>query len=391
MKKIRYVVLAFSLLLIVAECSGEKAQTMSSNDVKKKESESAGKNKLDREEKIALDFYEKLVNGSAKEQEGFINENVHSEGIEYFEGIKDLSQTPEDNQNPKVIESTKTTFNDGEEGKLVLLNVENAKKDVRETILAFAKEKKEYKLLYSITSENEGEALETFNSLRSDFKAKVPSEMAKRKEAEAAQVANIEVSDQALYSWKDSVNSIWVNYNAEIKNTGDAPAKIGSIQVNFVDVNDSVIGTFDMIVPVPNILLPGETAYIGETTLAQAADSPDSIVDATVNIDFNKTTEDPSLLETENVNIKEVKNGFGGPYVVTGIVKNPYELQMDDIRLASGLYDADGKLIAILKETLQVNLNPDGTAGFEMSYPQLSKEIQGKVADVKVKAYNWSW
>lgn len=388
MKKLLFTVFCFTLLL--AGC-GEQKETLSTNDVKEGEQASQGKTKLDREEQIAVDFYSQLVGGSEEEQEKFLDDFVHSEGREYFEGVAGSGQGRNDSNNVQVIESAKTTYDDGDQGKLVLLTVENEKGDLREVILAFAKEEKEYRLVYSITSESEEEGLETFNKLRKEFKASVPKKLAERKEKEASQKANVEVADQVLYSWKDSINTIWVNYSAEIKNTGDATAHLGSIQVNYIDEAGAVIGTSDMITPVPDTLLPGETAYIGETTIANAADKPEQIVDATVNIDFKKTTDEPTILETENVNFKEVKNGFSGPYIVTGTVKNPHDELVDDVRLAAGLYDNEGKLIGVLKESLQVSLNPDGTAGFEMSYPEISEDIKGKVTEVKVKAYNWYW
>ncbi|NEU31333.1 hypothetical protein GN156_11155 [bacterium LRH843] len=53
---------------------------------------------------------------------------------------------------------------------------------------------------------------ELFATLRSEFKSSVPAQLEERKAEEASQVANIEVAEQVLYSWKDSIDSVWVNY-----------------------------------------------------------------------------------------------------------------------------------------------------------------------------------
>ncbi len=123
------------------------------------------------------------------------------------------------------------------------------------------------------------------------------------------------------------------NYSEEIENTGDAIAELGSAQVNFVDDSGSIVGTSDMSTPVPNVLSPSETAFLGDSAMWNAVD---------------------------NTN-KEL---------------------VDDIRLAAGLYDSEGKLVAVLKESLQVSLNPNNTADFEIFYPNFPKDIKGKVTEM---------
>ncbi|ARK25374.1 hypothetical protein SporoP37_12385 [Sporosarcina sp. P37] len=388
MKRLLFAAVCSSLIL--TGC-GETKETMSTNDVNAGENGNAEKKRLDREEKIASEFYSKFINGSKEQQEEFLTEHVHSEGKEYFSSMVGESQSTVESKNVQVIESVPTTYDDGSKGKLVLLNVENGAGDLREVILAFQRENKDFQLVYSTTSENEDEYAEIFNNLRAEFKAPIAKKLKQRKEKEASQKANVEISDQVFYSWKDSIGTVWTNYSAEIKNTGDAIADLGSIQINFVDDSGAIVGTSDMVTPVPNTLSPGETAYIGDTAMLNAVDKADVVADVTVNIDFSKTTDAAMLLETENVNFRETNNDYGNPYVVTGTVQNPTEELVDDVRLAAGLYDSEGKLIGVLKETLTVSLNPESTAGFEMTYPEISKEIKGKVTEVKVKAYNWTW
>ena len=47
--------------------------------------------------------------------------------------------------------------------------------------------------------------------------------------------------------------------------------------------------------------------------------------------------------------------------------------------------------MGILETNLSISLNPQGTAGFELTYPELPDDVLGKVKEVKVKAHNWFW
>ncbi|TLS36461.1 FxLYD domain-containing protein [Pseudalkalibacillus caeni] len=231
-------------------------------------------------------------------------------------------------------------------------------------------------------SNNENESQEVKN----DTSAK-EEDTNEQKEAEA----NIEVTSETFGSWEDSIGSIYASYSAEVTNTGDKPAEIGDIQVNLEGDDGSIIGTIPMVMATPDIIMPGETAYLGETTLLEGASSADEIKTANSNIDFSSTDEEPMMLETDKVKLKEGDVEYGTPYIVTGTVINPNEEKADDIRIAAGLYDENGKFLGALNGSIQVSLNPDGKAGFELSYPELPKDIAGKATEVKVKAYNWSF
>ncbi len=209
----------------------------------------------------------------------------------------------------------------------------------------------------------------------------------KEEKAEAV----IEVKTETFGAWKDSIDNVYSNYSAEITNTGDKPASIGSIQINFEGKDGTILGTAPMALSVPGIVMPGETAYIGETTGLDTAKSADEVTGASANIDFSSTGEKPMMLTTENVKLSEGKNDYSNAYTVTGTVINPNEKKADDIRLAAGLYDADGKFLGTLNGSIQVSLNKDGKAGFELSYPQIPADIKGKAKEVKVKAFNWSF
>ncbi|MDX1771993.1 MAG: FxLYD domain-containing protein, partial [Planococcaceae bacterium] len=169
-------------------------------------------------------------------------------------------------------------------------------------------------------------------------------------------------------------------------------ASIGDIQVNFEGADGSVLGTDTMLSATPGIIQPGETAYITTSTTLDGYAETD-FAKASLNLDFDTVSEEAQLLKadaTKLVDLSADEYAYS-PYKVTGTIINDSEEKSDDIRIASGLYDAEGKLLGVLEGSLQVSLNPEGKAGFELTYPELPKDIGGKATEVKVKAYNWTW
>jgi hypothetical protein len=73
------------------------------------------------------------------------------------------------------------------------------------------------------------------------------------------------------------------------------------------------------------------------------------------------------------------------------MVKNSTETKQDDIRLAAGLFDQDGKLVGVLTGSVDVGLNPGGEAGFELSYPEIPKGAEDRIVTVEVKAYEFNY
>jgi hypothetical protein len=212
------------------------------------------------------------------------------------------------------------------------------------------------------------------------------------KEADAKSEAKIEVQSETYGAWTDSIGSVWVHYSAEIKNSGKASAEMGDIQINFEGADGSVLGTESMLTPTPDVVPAGETAYITATALIEGHKA-EEFKKASLNMDFSSVSEKPQVLTAEAVKLTDLSGDefANSPYKVTGTVVNTSGKKADDIRVAAGLYDASGKFIGALDGSLDVSLNADGKAGFELEFPELPKEIAGKAKEVKVKTYNWGF
>ncbi|MEF7565975.1 FxLYD domain-containing protein [Bacillus infantis] len=200
----------------------------------------------------------------------------------------------------------------------------------------------------------------------------------------------LEVVDQTGGAWGDSIGSVWVHSAAVFKNTGDTPVMIGESQMNYKDQSDGILGTSSMIYSVPRVVQPGETAFVGESTVLEGISDPAAYKETSYNFSFDEAAEgEGNILETTGV--KGIVGDEWTPYKVTGVVKNTTETLQSDIRLAAGLFDAEGKLLGVLTGSVDVGVNPGGEAGFELSYPDLPEGVAGKVKSFEVKAYGFVW
>ncbi|MER2047885.1 MAG: FxLYD domain-containing protein [Solibacillus sp.] len=199
--------------------------------------------------------------------------------------------------------------------------------------------------------------------------------------------AKLEIEDSGSTIWSDSIDSIWINTAAIFRNTGEVPVDIGETQMNYKGKDGSILGTSTMIYAVPEIVQPGESAIIVEGTTLNDVTSLDNYSETTFNFNFDATEEDSNLMEVSAV--KGISSDY--EYSVTGIVKNPTEVQQEDIRLAAILYDENGKILGGLSGSVDVGLAAGGEAGFELSYPPLPDNIGSKVNKIEVKSYGFTW
>lgn len=199
--------------------------------------------------------------------------------------------------------------------------------------------------------------------------------------------AKLEIEDSGSTIWSDSIDSIWINTAAIFRNTGEVPVDIGETQMNYKGKDGSILGTSTMIYAVPEIVQPGESAIIVEGTTLNDVTSLDNYSETTFNFNFDATEEDSNLMEVSAV--KGIPSDYG--YSVTGIVKNPTDVQQEDIRLAAILYDENGKILGGLSGSVDVGLAAGGEAGFELSYPPLPDNIGSKVNKIEVKSYGFTW
>ncbi|SJZ74149.1 FxLYD domain-containing protein [Garciella nitratireducens] len=194
-----------------------------------------------------------------------------------------------------------------------------------------------------------------------------------------------EVTQTAFQAWKGY--EITNAHGAiEITNTGQVPIYIGDISIGFVGKDNSIISTATMLLPVPEILQPGEKAYAGETVYIDTGEKPEDITNIEVNIDFDSTEE-----TAQTLTVKDLKVAKDSDYTkVTGRIENTSDVNADDVRYSIALMDKDDTLLGVFTSSLDVTLGSGKTATFEASYPELPASIAAKVDHVEGYSYNCS-
>jgi hypothetical protein len=212
-----------------------------------------------------------------------------------------------------------------------------------------------------------------------------------QQEKEAQSEPKLEIVKSTGGVWKDSIDTVWVHSAAIFENTGDVPVEIGETQMNFKDQDGSILGTATMVYSVPGIVGPGEQAFISETTTLEGVTDPSKYKETTYNFSFDETDNNADLLEVSAVKGIPATDDMSSPYRVTGLVKNTTDELQDDIRISAALLGEDGALLGVLNGGVDVGVNPGSEAGFELSYPEVPRDIAGKVKTVEVKAYGFTW
>lgn len=214
------------------------------------------------------------------------------------------------------------------------------------------------------------------------------SQAEEKKPEEKKEKAVAEMTHSTSAAWKAYSESEYTDIHAAAiyENKGDVPVKIGETQLNHKAKDGSILGTESMVYAVPRVIKPGETAIIANTSAIEGINSED-FKETTYNFSFDKTDEDPNLLEVSGVKGIATEDS----YRVTGVVKNITKEQQDDIRLAAVLFDKDGNLLAGLTNSVDVGVASGSEAGFELSYPEVPPSIINKVEKIEVKAYGWNW
>ncbi len=192
-------------------------------------------------------------------------------------------------------------------------------------------------------------------------------------------------------AWKNSIDTVWVHSAAIFENTGDVPIEIGETQMNFKGKDGSILGTAPMVYSVPSVVLPGEQAFISESTILEGVTDPNEYSETTYNFSFDDTEGNANLLEVSGIKLIPATDDLSTPYRVTGVVKNTTDELQDDIRISAALLAEDGTLLGVLNGGVDVGVNPGSEAGFELNYPDVPGEIAGKVKTAEVKAYAWTW
>lgn len=196
------------------------------------------------------------------------------------------------------------------------------------------------------------------------------------------------VGQKVFYVWKATSTIIEAYAACEITNVGESPIEIDDVTFSLLDKDGGVLDTMDAGIPIPDVLGPGQTAYVYAHSYPDTFNNPKDAVSIDITGAFSDTERMPVILDVTGAKYFMPKDKYSN-YKVTGWIENNNADTADDVRVACAFYDANNTLLGVLIENVDAAIGPSGKAAFSASYPDLPHTITKKIASVKCIAFDW--
>ncbi|MBR5231505.1 MAG: hypothetical protein IKW00_04585 [Clostridia bacterium] len=162
----------------------------------------------------------------------------------------------------------------------------------------------------------------------------------------------------------------------QMKNTGDAPVGLDSAKIKLLDASGNVLEETTAYGMYPSTLQPGEVGYIYEYFYSIEADKATALSSYTVEFEAEDSWLD-ELKPVEHTAKYEAVERWGEKYpTVFYTVTNNTAETLWDVELISVIRAADGKILAMLNDTMyNVGVEPGSTVQYksEMSSGDLER------------------
>lgn len=170
---------------------------------------------------------------------------------------------------------------------------------------------------------------------------------------------------ETVHKYINALNDPEAVYVAEIKNTGTTTVKLSDISIDLEDSDGKILTTTDYVSAFPNVINPGESAYICESLLSY--DTTVTNLDTIGKALVHYTLEESNTVEPLNVEITETQLTleYSRPKIV-GRIENMTEEAMSNIYIACPIYSANGELLTVTF-TIVDSLNAHEKKGFDQT------------------------
>ncbi len=150
---------------------------------------------------------------------------------------------------------------------------------------------------------------------------------------------------QETYVAVESYGSCTGYLYAEITNTGNSNAEFDSGVLEVLSENGDVTDTSAIYSAYPNVLAPGEKAYLVERIYAEDGVQLSEIADHSLSV-LGKTSKDEAAAHLDASAVVEAYEGWDGTdYRIILTVTNSTDKTVYDALLVVGVYDQDGTLL----------------------------------------------
>lgn len=198
--------------------------------------------------------------------------------------------------------------------------------------------------------------------------------------------AKLEVVNATSNAWNVYAN--WVHTSLIVENTGDVPIKIGATEMDFKDVAGGSLGTSSLNHAIPEVIEPGQQAYITDHTMLDKEIDVADYKETTYDLSFEKTSDSPNLLEVSNIeSVIDADDPLKPYFTVTATVTNTTDEVQDEVRIAAALYAEDGSFLGILRNKINPGLSPGSEINIPVALPDITRDVADQVETIDVKAY----
>ena len=198
---------------------------------------------------------------------------------------------------------------------------------------------------------------------------------------DAEEVAS-EITYQSARTWTDSIGSTWLQALVEITNTGSVPLYLSNGAYDIEDGNGSLVGSQSYVSIYPDVIDPGETAFLYEET---TLDEPVEGIQILPRYTADKAKVDNIRFPITDDSLKG--SDFGGPIVV-GRVENTSEEEQTMVYVVAKYYGADDTPLGLTFTIISEPMAPGAVIGFETSAFSLPDDVTvDTVARYEVVAY----
>ena len=231
------------------------------------------------------------------------------------------------------------------------------------------------------------EKLAPDNSTQATQAAEPTSEAADTTAAVTDGEPKFELGEASSRIWKDSINSVWIQFSAPIKNTGDTDLYLSACAADLEDKDGKLVDTFDLVSAYPQIIKPGETGYYYEETTLDGKDVQDYKV--VVHPDVKESRCECIRFDVSDAEVKDT-DYYG--IEVLGRVKNTTSETQSSVYVSVCLFYKDNKLIGHCTDMLTNDLLAGEQVSFKASGLSLPDDVKAKdVASTEIVAYPFQY
>ena len=199
------------------------------------------------------------------------------------------------------------------------------------------------------------------------------------------------VINKGYYVYDSGVSSSGLDYLGfcEYKNTSSENLKVNSIEFQYFDKDNVMVGSSDMPEYSLDYLESGASGYALDTysSFNSVISSSDEIARVDVLIDYGKTTgADTTSLQVGDMEITNNYDNNVSGFAGTAVVTNPYDKNAEYFSLLAGMYDADGNLVGVMDSMDSNGIAAGAQARCTAAWLPDSREIPDKVTSLKASA-----